>query len=270
MDRRLPRLCLLGVGTFASCLTSFAYAGAPAIAALDYSADIGANLIDASTFVARKDYVIDDLAGTRIRQQIPGLPDTVILRDFHVEANDDILFALDIGATLGGTYFRPADVIRFDGTLFTREFDSVAAGVQTSAHCSGVARWGDTGKLLLSFDTTFTVAGMTIRPADVVAYSAGAFGPKILDAQVAGVAGDLHVDAIDTFRTKRYLLVSFGSGGTLGGISFTSADVMQFDRASSTWSRRYATATFSDRWDRANLDGVAALNVYTIFEDDFN
>ena len=270
MYERTTKLFVLTAAALFAGQTSPAQAGAPAIAALDYSADIGANLIDANTFVARRDFVIDDLLGTRVRQQIPGLPDTVILRDFHVEANDNILFALDIGLTLGGTYFRPADVIRFDGSAFTREFDSFAAGVPAPVHCTGVARWGDTGKLLLSFDTTFTVGGVTIRPADVIVFSGGVFGFKVLDSQAVGVADGLHIDAIDTFRTKRYLLVSFDHGGSIGGITFTSADVMQLDRASGTWSKRYATATFSDRWDVANLDGIAALNVDTIFEDDFN
>ena len=268
MPERTRLLALIAAATIATGASISATAGAPAIAALNYSADIGANLIDANTFVARRDFVSDDLAGTRVRQAIAGLPDSVILHDFHIEPNADILFALDIGATLGGTYVRPGDVIRFNGSAFTREFDSAAGGVPLTIHCTGVARRGDTGKLLLSFDSTFTVAGLTIRPADVVVYSDGAFGSKILDAQAAGVPSGLYIDAVDSFRTKRYLLVSFDHGGRVGGVTFTSADILQFDRNAGTWSKRYDVGTFSDRWQRANLDGLAAVNVDTIFEDD--
>jgi len=269
MFRLAEAICVVGaVLVFASSASS-AYAGAPAIAGLNYSADIGANLVDTRTFVARRDYVSDNLSGTRVRKQIAGLPDTLILRDFHVEPNGDVLFCLDGGVLLGDTHFAPADVIRYDGAAFTKEFDSAAAGVAASVHCDGVARWGDTGTLLLSFDRTFAIGGITIRPADVIAFSNGSFGPKVLDAQAIAIPAGLNVDAIDTFRTKRYLLVSFDAGGSIGGVAFTSADIMQLDRVTGVWSKRYAMSVFSDRWQTANLDGLAAVNVDTIFEDEF-
>jgi len=267
MLRRAVRIRLIVAAAAITIEMAPAWAGAPAISALDYSADIGANLVDANTFVARKDFVIDDLSGARVRQPIPGLPDNVILRDFHIEPNDNILLSLDIGVALSGTYYAPADVIRYAGS-FTREFDSAAAGVPPGVHCDGIARWGATGKLLLSFDRTFTASGVTIRPADVIAYSAGAFGPKVVDSRALGIPDNFNVDAIDTFRTKRYVLVSFDSGGSIGGITFTSADILQLDSASGAWSKRYAPSTFSDRWSKADLDGLAAVNIDTIFEDD--
>jgi hypothetical protein len=255
--------------SMASCGVDDAAADAPAISQLRYSADVGANFIDASTYAARKDFIVDDLAGTRTRQQIPDLPDTVNLADFHVESNNDILFAVDIGLTLGGTYFSPADVVRWNGTTYSKEFDSAAAGVPAGVHCDGVARWGDTGSLLLSFDRTFAANGITIRPADVIAFRGGAFDVKVLDAQALGLLAAFNVDAIDTYRTKDYLLVSFDTGGAVGGVTFTSADVLQWHRTDATWSKRFAVRFFSDRWEHANLDGVAAVNLDTIFQDDF-
>ena len=254
-----------------SLVAQQAAADPPAIVGLGYAADIGANLIDANTFVARRDFVLDALGGGRLRVTIAGLPDTVILRDFHIEndAHGDYLFALDSGVTLGGTYFSPADVIRHNGSDFTKEFDAAGAGVPPGVHCDGVARWGDTGKLLLSFDRTFTVSGKTIRPADAIVFSGGAFGKKVLDAQALGLPANLNVDAIDTFRTKDYILVSFDTGGKVGGITFTAADVLQLHIPTATWSRRYTMLDFSDRWNRANLDGLLAINNDTIFQDDF-
>jgi hypothetical protein len=252
-------------------LAQHAKAGPPAIAGIGYAADTGTNLIDANTFVARRDFVLDALGAGRLRMTIPGLPDTVILRDFHIEndAHGDYLFALDTGIALNGIYFSPADVIRFNGSDFTREFDSAAAGVPPGVHCDGVARWGDTGKLLLSFDRTFTAGGITILPADVIVFSGGAFGKKVLDAHARGLPANLNVDAIDTFRTKDYLLVSFDSGGKVGGITFTAADVLQLHVTTGAWSKRYTMLDFSDRWSRANLDGLLAINNDTIFQDDF-
>jgi hypothetical protein len=251
-------------GIFAA---SGAQADAPAIAALRYSANTGANIVGAGSFAARKDYVEDDLAGTRTRMQIPGLPDNANLADFHVEPNGDLLFAIDIGAKLGSTYFRPADVVRFDGSTFSREFDATAAGVPADVRCDGVARWGSTGKLALSFDRSFIAAGITIRPADVIVSSGGTFGAKLLDAQASGLPAHANVNAVDTIGTTDYVLVAFDAGGSVGGIAFNSSDILQLQRMTGSWSKRYSLRAFSDRWLTAGLDGLATVNVDTVFQN---
>jgi hypothetical protein len=260
---------VVALGLAATLAVSSAAAGAPAIAGLQYSADIGSNIIGPGIFAARKDFVDDNLLGTRTRMQIAGLPDNVVLHDFHIEQNGDVLFALDIGVALGGTYFSPADVIRLHAGFFSKEFDAVAAGVPAGVHCDGVARLGSNGALLLSFDKTFTSGAVTVRPADVIAVNSGVFGAKILDARALGLPDTLNVDAVDTFGTIDYLLVSFDTGGAISGIAFTAADVMQLHRTDNTWNKRFTMSTFSDRWNTANLDGLAAVNNDTIFQNDF-
>lgn len=262
----------LGVASVALLvmMNNVALADPPNIARLQYSANIGANIVGPGQFAARRDFVDDDLSGSRTRVQITGLPDNVILRDFHVETNGNILFCLDIGVTLGGTHYAPADVIRFSGASFSKEFDSAAAGVPSGVHCDGLARRGANGPLLLSFDRTFSVAGVTIRPADVIELNNGAFGPKLLDARALGLADNLNVDAIDMFGTIDYLLVSFDSGGHIGNIPFADEDIMQLHLTDGTWSMRFRMLDFSDRWGPANLDGLSATNNDTIFQDDFN
>ncbi len=192
-------------------------------------------------FAARRDFVDDDLAGSRTRVKISGLPENAILRDFHIETNGNIMFCLDIGVTPGGIYYAPADVIRIYGSSFGKEFDSVAAGV----HCDGVARRGANGPLLLSFDRTFTVADATIRPADVIEFSNGVFGPKLLDARALGLADNCNVDAIDMYGTIDYLLVSFDGGGSINDIPFSDEDVMQLHLTDGTWSMRFMLLAFS-------------------------
>jgi hypothetical protein len=234
-----------------------------------YSADVGANIVDAGQFAARQDYVVDDLiATTRSRVQIPGLPERANLRDFQVDANGDLLFALDIGAILGGAYFSPADVIRYSGGTFSKAFDAAVAGVPAGVHCDGVARTGKSGALLLSFDKTFTVAGLTIRPADVIAFAGGSFGAKVLDAAALSLSPALNVVAVDTAGTSTDLLLAFDTGGSAGAVTFTRQDILQLHLADGTWSKRYSLRDFSDRWDAAHPDGLATTND-TIFEDGF-
>jgi hypothetical protein len=248
---------------------AFAMAQSPAISQLQYSADTGANIVGVGQYAARQDYVIDNqVTNTRTRVQIPGLPENANLHDFQIDANGDVLFALDIGVTLSGIYFDPADVIKYSGGSFSKAFDAAAAGVPKGVHCDGVARSGKNGGLLLSFDSTFTVGAITIRPADVIAINAGAFGAKVLDANALGLSSALNIDAVDALGTTTDLLVAFDSGGNVGGITFSQNDILQLHLSDNSWSKRYSLSSFSDRWDIAHLDGLAATND-TIFQNGF-
>ena len=230
----------------------------PPVAQLLYSADVGANIVGAGQYAARKDYVIDTLAGPRVRVTVPGIPDTANLHDFHLDGNGDVLFALDVGATLGGTYFGPGDVIKLSGGAYTKAFDAAAAGVPGGVHCDGVARDAASGALLLSFDRTFTTGGTTIVPADVIRYANNAFGAKALDAVALALDARLNVDAVDQIGGGTDLLVSFDTGGKAGAVTFADEDIVQLHLADSSWSMRLALLGSSDRWATANLDGLAS------------
>lgn len=251
--------------------SAIALAQTPAIVELQYSADIGANLLDASHFVGRSDYVIDNTLGRRARVRIAGLPDTANLRDFQIDSPQVALFSLAPGLAISGTYFDPADVVASNDGVFIKAFDAAAAGVPKGVHCDGVARLGSNGALLVSFDRTFTVGGSTIRPADIIAVNGNAFGPKVLNASALGIPAALNIDAIDAIGTATDLLVSFDTDGLIGGVAFTAADILQIHLADGSWSKRFALRTFSDRWDTANLDGLGTAPVTDfLFDNNFD
>lgn len=264
-----PVSMTIASAVLAACVAFAAPAQADSpILSLYYSADTGANIVGAGQYAARQDYVSDNLAGSRARVQIPGLPERANLGDVQIDKNGDVLFTLDIGATLGATYFHPADVIRYSGGTFSNAFDASAAGVPAGVHCDGVARMNNNGALLLSFDRTFAAAGFTIRPADVMVVTGGAFTSKMLDAQALNLGAALNIVGIDALGTHTDLLVAFDTGGTVGGLPFVRNDLLKLHIPSGVWTRPYALATFSDRWDAAHVDAVAALND-TIFTDSF-
>jgi hypothetical protein len=257
-------------GALAAALIALPVAAAAPLPLSDlkYSADIGANIVGPGQFAARRDYVLDNLAGARTRVTIAGLPDRANLRDFQLDANGDLLFCLDVGVTLGGTYFRTGDVIKYAGSVYSKAFDATGAGVPSGVGCDGVARSGTAGNLLLSFDRGFSAGGVYIRPADVIAWTGTAFGAKLLDAAALGLPPALNVDAIDTASTTTDLLLSFDTGGHAGGVTFADEDILQLHLSDSSWSKPYTLLNFSDRWGAANLDGLAATND-TIFKNGF-
>lgn len=260
------RALLIAVGLTLAATVS---ADSLPVLALRYSADTGANIVGAGQYAARQDYVSDDLVGTRTRVPIPGVPERANLADFQIDANGDVLFALDIGVTFGGTYFHPADVIKYSGGGFTKAFDATAAGVPKGVHCDGVARLDANGALLLSFDRTFAANGFTVRPGDVMKVNGGAFAEKKLDAQALGLPASLNIVAIDAMGTHTDLLVAFDTAGMVGGVSFARNDLLQVHLPGGVWTKRYVLGSFSDRWGAAHVDGVATLND-TIFKDGFD
>lgn len=251
-----------------SALASVALAApTPAVDELLYSADIGANIVGVGQYAARQDIVVE-VGGQRGRRVISGVPATANLRDFQLDANGDLLFCLDVGTTLGGSYFRSADVVKLSGAGFSKAFDATAAGVPDGIGCDGVAREGVNGALLLSFDHAFAVGGTTLRPADVIRFAAGSFGTKVLDAVALGIDPRLNIDAVDSVGTTTDLLVSFDTGGTVGGVHFADEDVLQLHLADGGWSMRFAMLPGSTRWARANLDGLATA-ADGLFTDSF-
>lgn len=253
-----------------SMLAGAAHAQQPPIMQLQYSADIGANIVGPSRFAARKDYVIDDTLGTRLRMVIPGLPDTVNLNDFQIDTSNALLFALDTGVTISGSYYRTGDVIGYANGVYSRAFDATAAGIPRGVVCDGVARSGASGALLLSFDRVFAIGGVVVRPADVIAFNGVSFGSKILDARALGLPATMNIDAADAIGTTTDLLVSFDTGGSIAGVSYADEDVLQLHLATSAWSKRVVLLTLSDRWGAANLDGLAtAPNGDALFSNGF-
>jgi hypothetical protein len=179
-----------------------------------------------------------------------------------------VLFCLDIGAALGGVYFRVGDVIRFADSQFDKAFDATAAGVPWGIGCDGVTRWGNAGDLLLSFDQLFTTAALTVRPAEAAVWNGALFAGKPFDAAELGLNASLNVDAIDAVGTVTDLWLSFDTGGSAGGVIFADEDVVHLQLADPGWSKPHTLLSLSDRWGAADLDGLFA-NDDVIFSNGF-
>ena len=250
-------------------------AAPPVPVQLQYSADVGGNFAGPGVtgYASRRDYVIDTLTGVRVPVRIAGLPERVDLRDFQIDPDGAVLFALDTGAKLGGLYFAAGDVVRFKNGLFLPYFDAVDAGIPEGVRCDGVARAGALvdSPLLLSFDRGFKLGADTIVPADVLIFVDGEYRGRLLDAKALGLPEQLNVDAIESAGTTTDLLVSFDTGGKVGGVTFADHDVLDLDLVGAGgWTKLCALDEFATRWGPANLDGLAAApNGDGLFKDGF-
>lgn len=225
---------------------------------LQYSADIGARWLPSQVSSLDHDYVIDE-SGVLQVVQIPGLPARADLDALQIEANYDRLFSLDGDVTLGGTHFRAADVIRLHAGAFSKSFDASAASVPFGVDCDAVARAAD-GRLLLSFDRSFRVGGLLIRPVDVVSHNGTSF-EMVFDGRAAGLPAGSNLDALDSTGSNTELLFSLDTGGHIGSVRFADEDVLRVVIATSAITRELETRTRSAAWNAADLDALAVAEV---------
>ena len=84
-------------------------------------------------------------------------------------SGNDLLISLDITAELDGLTFDDADVIAFDGGAFSMFFDASGAGVGASADVDAL-HLDEMGRVLVSFDTSGALDGITYSDEDVLAW----------------------------------------------------------------------------------------------------
>jgi hypothetical protein len=81
----------------------------------------------------------------------------------------DLLLSFDTTVELAGILVEDEDLVRFDGLNFTLFFDGAAAGVPAALDLDGAYLLFN-GHLLLSFDGSGTIAGVTFDDEDVLEY----------------------------------------------------------------------------------------------------
>jgi hypothetical protein len=102
-----------------------------------------------------------------------GIPPGV-MTDAVSMIDNDLLLSFDTTVTLNQSTpneltVDDEDLVRFDGSTFAMFFDGSAAGVPTALDLDG-AHYLENGHLLLAFDGSGTVAGVTFNPNDVLEY----------------------------------------------------------------------------------------------------
>lgn len=186
------------------------------------------------------DALVDDEGGNTTLLSLGTLPDATDVTAYHLFSSGDQLFSLDIGADLGGgVVVTSGDVVRFDGTDYTIEFNASAEGVPdgvgvdaTTIHSSGDPMY--------SFDTTVDLGGgVTAQDDDLVRFDGLSSYTVLFDGSAQGVPAGMDLDGADYRASDGHLFLSFDGSGSLGGVNFDDEDILEFDSSGPTWSLFY-------------------------------
>jgi hypothetical protein len=102
-----------------------------------------------------------------------GLPNGVMTDAVAQISPNDLLLSFDVTVALGGIIAAPEDLVRFKNGSFSLFFDAAVAGVPAGLNLDAVDCLPRNGHLLLSFDGSGTVGGVTFDDEDVLEYTPG-------------------------------------------------------------------------------------------------
>jgi hypothetical protein len=237
-------------------LTGAAAAAATPLTTVRYAPDI--TVVLGGTTVNHNQVAEDDLAGSVSLINVGAIPATAEITAYDRLPNGDQLLALDTTVTLpGGLTVRPGDVVRFNGTTYTLEFDASAAGLPNGVITDAASEIGP-NDLLLSFDVTVAFGSITADDEDLVRVHNGVVS-LFFDGSANGVAAGLDLDAVHCLDSNGHVLLSFDGSGTVGSnVNFGPADVLEFDPSTGNWALSYDGVVQHSGWVGGNLHGLAA------------
>ncbi len=232
-------------------VTSEAWAVDP----LEWSPDVAVEL--AGLTVQTDAVVADVLFGSVKPVDVGLLPAATRVSAYHVLEDGDQLLVFDTTVSLPGKVVAgPRDVVRYDGTRYQVVFDGAARGIPAGARIDALAmiEAGPLSQLLLSFDVTIPLDGVTADDEDLVSFRGPSFPPQLFfDGSAERVPSALDLDAADVRRASGVRSLSFDGSGRVGGIDFDDEDVLNFDPASDQWVLAYDGSARDAAWAPADL-----------------
>jgi hypothetical protein len=103
-----------------------------------------------------------------------GIPRGVITDAVSAIGPADLLLSFDVTVALGAVTAHNSDVVRFQGGVFSIFFDGAAAGVAPGLDLDALNYLPGNGHLLLSFDVSGVLGGVSFNDEDVLEYTPGA------------------------------------------------------------------------------------------------
>jgi hypothetical protein len=229
---------------------------APATQSEEISTDI---TVDLAGTLATDEDVVEDAAGTVTKIDLGTLPAASDVTGYSIAPGGDILFALDVSASLpGGVDVTPRDVVRWNGSTYSVEFDGSDNDVPGGAQIDAIG-WVE-GDLLLSFNGTVALGNVTADDEDLLQLASTQPADWVLffDGSAEGVPAGADLDAADLVDASGHLALSFDVSGSVGGLTFDDEDILEFAPQTDAWSKRYDGSTAHAALAAADVDAVFA------------
>jgi hypothetical protein len=225
----------------------------PAVAeeiSTDVTVDLGGTL-------AADEDVVEDTAGTATKIDVGTLPAAADLTGYSILPGGDVLFSIDIAASLpGGIDVTPRDVVRWNGSTYALYFQGSDHAIPAGAQIDAIGFVE--GDLLLSFDVTVTLGDVTADDEDLVQLASTSPDDWVLyfDGSAEGVPAGADLDGADLIDASGHLALSFDISGTAGGVDFDDEDVLEFAPSTHTWTKRYDGSSAHPELAAADVDAV--------------
>ncbi len=246
--RSVPDFLAVSIPFVVFCLSVGPSSAQPVVSASpDITIESGAGPIGTD-----HDVLVDNQLGIVLLENLGPLPDASEVVGFGLDVGGDRLITFQTTTSLpGGIVARKGDVVRYDGVGYAIEFDASAAGLPPTVATDAVSL--SASGLLLSFDTTVVLPGnLVVADEDLVVWNGSSFS-LVFDGSAEGADSSLDIDAAQDTGASGWL-VSFDTGGTIGGVTFSDEDVLRFD--GTDWSLEIDSSALDPAWAAADLDAI--------------
>jgi len=239
--------CLLAIFALPALLQA-----ATPIGSLSYSTDI--SVIAGSTLIDDEAVLNDNLSGARSPVNIGSLPENTAIDAYHHLGGGSHLVSFDTSITLGSTTYEPADIVRFNGSTYSIEFDASTKNIPPGVNVDALTM--DNGNLLLSFDQAITLSGTTFDDEDLVRLVGSSYSMAVNTGNT-GVPEELDLDAAHLLANGHYLF-SFDGSGSVGGFSFDDEDVLEYNPSNGAWDLAWDADNTYAAFHYADTDAIFA------------
>ncbi len=141
----------------------------------------------------------------------------------------NIFFAVDVPTTLGGVDCTERDLIRYDGTNFSKLLDGSAIGIPDGAHINAATQLSN-GSIIFSLDIPASIEGLSIKANDLIKYDGSSFS-LYFSGSDHGIPESANIDGVWVGSTVD-ILFSLDIPCSLNGLEVGAQDVIRWSAGS--------------------------------------
>ncbi len=155
------------------------------------------------------------------------LPSPLHVASLHRENDGDWLFSVRWPVDLGGATYEPRDVIRWDGSSYSLEFDGEASDLPPEVTIDALYRSPDNDELVLSVDLPVEPSGDVLAPGDLFQPFDGF--SKVFEAKAFDIPAELNLVAATADPESGNLLLAFDLPGKLLDLETKPGEIVSWD-----------------------------------------